>query len=234
MSKQKNPNWFWFALIPYIGGLGVIYAGKKIRHFFWVYAGLFTTTLGLILASSYSHLFGFVWLTQVAIAFILKDEYQEAISKTPKLPDNQPTATNLLPKSSQSGDRKIDINSCSKDDLVYGLNLPIVYANEIESARFEGHIFTHVEELLEIAGIPDTYLAQLEERVIYSYDINKEAQSSWRKCNSYSEQELIDCNLEPAVAAKIIKERSLKGAFNSFPNLRKRTGLPLDKLKALL
>ena len=226
--NQKTPAWVWFSLLPYIGSIGIIYAGKKIHRFSWINTGIFMTVLGLILSPT--HLAGFVWLGQIAIAFTLKDEFIKCSDNNAQLPNRFDNTIGLLPKTQA----KIEVNNCSKDDLVYGLDLPIVYANEIESALKEGYIFTHVEELMSIAGIPDSYLSRLESLVVFSYDINKEADVSWRRCNTFSEQELLACNLEPQVAAIIVKEREQKGMYRSFPDLRKRTGLPLQKLTALL
>lgn len=225
--NKKTPAWVWFSLIPYVGSLSIIYAGNKIDRSSWINIGIFITVLGIILSST--HLAGFVWLGQIAIAFTLKDRFIECLDKTNKLPNKYQHQVELLPTAKS----KIDINNCSKDDLVYGLGLPIVYANEIESALKEGHLFTHVEELMDITGIPDSYTKRLESLVIFSYDIKKEADFSWRKCNTLSEEELLIC-LEPNVAAKIVREREAKGLYQSFPDLRKRTGLPLKKLTALL
>ena len=228
IMDRKTPTWVWFSLIPYVGSLAIVYAGNKINRFSWVNTGIFITVLGLVLSST--HLAGFVWLGQIVFAFAIKDEFVKCINNSPQLSDN---SSNLwqLPSKTKA---KIDVNNCSKDELVYGLGLPIVYANEIESALKEGYLFTHIEELMNIAGIPDSYLERLESSVIFSYDVNKEAEVSWRKCNIFSEQELLACNLEPQVVAIIIKEREQKGMYSSFPDLRKRTGLPLQKLTALL
>lgn len=211
-----------------MGGLSIIYAGNKINRFSWVNTGIFVTALAIVLAST--HLAGFVWLGQIAVAFLLKDEYTEKIKNKSQLSPNQPNTLSFLPKAKS----KIDINNCSKDDLVHGLGLPIVYANEIESALKEGYIFTHIEELVNIAGIPDRYIATIEPLVVFNYYEKADTNFSWRRCNNYSEAELIACNLEPEVAAKIIQEREKRGVYQSFPDLRKRTGLPLNKLTALL
>jgi DNA uptake protein ComE-like DNA-binding protein len=228
LYEKKNPIWFWFSFIPLVGGLSIIYAGNKINRFSWVNTGIFITALGIVLFST--HLAGFVWLGQIAVAFLLKDEFIERVNNDVQLPQTTLNPSELLPKTTS----KVDINSCSKDDLVHGLGLPIAYANEIESARKEGHIFTHLEELLDIAGIPDSYTAKLENLVIFNYYEKPEVDFSWRRCNTYSEAELIGCNLEPEVAAKIIQERETRGVYQSFPDLRKRTGLPLNKLTTLL
>lgn len=211
-----------------MGGLSIIYAGNKINRFAWINTGIFITALAVVLFST--HLAGFVWLGQIAVAFLLKDEFIDRINNEPQLPENTLKSLEFLPKAKS----KIDINNCSKDDLVHGLGLPIVYANEIESALKEGHIFTDVEELAEIAGIPDRYITTLEPLIVFNYYEKSEVDFSWRRCNTYSEAELIGCNLESEVAAKIIQEREARGIYQSFPDLRKRTGLPLNKLTALL
>lgn len=225
---KKTPNWVWFSAIPIVGGLSIVYAGNKINRFSWINTGIFITVLSGILSSS--HLLGFIWLGQIVVAFSLKDKYIEQIDNKQQLSNNNYNRPQLLPATKT----KIDINNCSKDALVYGLGLPIVYANEIESALNEGHIFTHIEELIDIAGIPDTYIQKLEPLIIFSYDIKKEADVSWRKCNTFSEQELMAYRLEPSVAAKIIKERKKRGVYKSFSDLRKRTKLPLNQLTNLL
>ena len=224
--SQQIPTWFWVAAIPVVGGLGIIYAGHKTNRSAWLIWGMLATSLGVALSSS--HLLGFVWLAQIAIACGIKDNYLKTVRHNHRLEEAE--AKKILPKTTQ----RIEINNCSKDELVHGLGLPIVYANEIESARYEGHIFTHVEELMDIAGIPDSYLARLESLVIFSYDINKEANFSWRRCNSFSEQELVSCNLKPSVAAAIVRERNARGSYQSFPDLRRRTGLTISDLKSLL
>ena len=226
--NRKTPVWVWFSIIPFLGSLSIVYAGSKVKRFSWINWGIFLTALGAILSST--HLAGFVWLGQIVTAFLLKDKYLNYIDASPALSQNSLNSNLLLPTTTS----KIDINNCSKDDLVYGLGLPIVYANEIESAQNEGYIFTHIEELADIAGIPDSYLFRLESLIIFSYDIKKEAEFSWRRCNTLSKEELIAYNLEPEVAAKIIREREQSGLYKSFPDIRKRTGLSLHKLAALL
>lgn len=225
---KKTPGWVWFSAIPVIGGLSIAYAGNKINRSSWINTGIFITVLGGVLSSS--HLLGFVWLGQMVVAWLLKDRFIEQINNTEQLAYGDRYHAQLLPATKA----KIDLNNCSKDDLVHGLGLPIVYANEIESALNEGYLFTHIEELADIAGIPDSYIKKLEPLIIFSYDIKKEGDVSWRKCNTFSEQELMAYRLEPSVAAKIITERDKRGIYKSFSDLRKRTGLPLSKLTTLL
>ncbi|XWK85653.1 MAG: helix-hairpin-helix domain-containing protein [Phormidium sp.] len=121
---------------------------------------------------------------------------------------------------------KVDINNCSKDDLVNLLGLPIVYANDIESLQKEGYIFTHLEELHEIAGIPENYLPRLAPLVTFSYDYKKEAHSSWKRLNVMSVQELIASGLESEVAFQIVAERQKRGEYKSAIDIKRRTNLP--------
>ena len=225
---MKTPVWVWLSTIPIVGSLSIIYAGNKVNRFSWINTGIFLTTLNIVLSST--HLLGFVWLGQILVACCLKDKFIEETNHFQKAFFNHREDNLLLPRATE----KIDINNCSKDDLVYGLGLPIVYANEIESAHNEGYIFTHIDELVDVVGIPDRYKPTLESLIIFSYDIKKEADFSWRKCNTFTKDELIACNLSSEIATKIIQEREKGGMYKSFPDLRKRTGLPLKKLTALL
>ena len=56
---------------------------------------------------------------------------------------------------------KIDINQCTKDQMVYDLGLSIIYANDIEILRNEGYIFTDIDELAEVVGIPESVLRRI-------------------------------------------------------------------------
>jgi hypothetical protein len=56
----------------------------------------------------------------------------------------------------------MDINIYSRDEMVWHLGLPILYANDIDAIRTEGYRFTCIEELSEIAGLPESYLPKLQ------------------------------------------------------------------------
>lgn len=224
---KRTPNWVWWSCLPIFGGLAIAYAGRKANFPVWVKLGLAITGVALILSSSELGLL--VWLAQIGTALYLRKKF--LIKTAPKglLIGDRETAQ-LIAETHGT----IDINNCSKDDLVYQLGLPIVYANDIDSLRNEGYIFTHLEELGELIGIPENYLTRLAPLVSFSYDINKEADKSWRKVNSLSVDELIACNIDIITAQKIIRERSQKGPYKSLVDLRNRTGLPLNKYRHLL
>lgn len=57
--------------------------------------------------------------------------------------------------------------------MVYYLNIPIVYANNIDAIRRQGYLFSHVEELHKIASLPVNYITQLSPFITFSYDISK-------------------------------------------------------------
>ena len=73
-----------------------------------------------------------------------------------------------------------------------------------------------------------------ENEYTFSYNINLEVPTSWRRVNSYSQEELIQAGLETRVAAKIIQERETNGIYRSALEISKRTGLPLTTFQHLI
>jgi TM2 domain-containing membrane protein YozV len=129
--------------------------------------------------------------------------------------------------------RKLDINNCSKDELVRTLKIPIIYANDIDSLKNEGYIFTHVEELSEIAGLPESYLDRLAGKVIFTYNINKELECSWQRLNVMSIDELVLAGLGGNVAQKIVSEREDNGEYRSVIDVKRRTSIPFHRYKIM-
>jgi DNA uptake protein ComE-like DNA-binding protein len=221
---RNNSFWTWLACIPILGGLALVYIGKKTEQSLCINIGLGLTAASFILSSS--GIIGLIWIGQIGAAVY----FRQRILNNYSLKDDRGKANRSLIAKGQ----KLDINSCSKDDLVYYLSLPIVYANNIEFLRDKGYIFTHLEELHEIADIPNSYLSRLAPLLEFQYDERKEGILSWRKLNNYSLDELIVCGLEREIAIEIVKERSIKGEYKSVVDLIQRTGLPLHKYRHLL
>jgi DNA uptake protein ComE-like DNA-binding protein len=224
---KKTPSWVWWSFFPSLGGLALSYAGYKTKTSSWISLGIGITVAALILhATPVSTV---IWIAQIAVAFNLKKEYLiKTSTKKISIPDRE-TAKLIAKHKGQ-----LDINSCSKDEMVYTLNLPIVYANDIEFLRNEGYIFTDLDELSELAGIPENYVRSISPLITFHYDLKKEADVSWRRLNSLSFDELITCNLDIQVAQKIIEERQIKGPYRSLVDVRKRTGIPLSVYRHLL
>jgi DNA uptake protein ComE-like DNA-binding protein len=210
-QKSSIPAWVWLAIIPSFGGLALVYRAKSLKNKLWLYLGIGITVSAFIFHSS-SIALG-IWLAQSIFAIWFNHHLNRGNKISP------------FP---------IDINTCSKHDLVYHLNLPIVYANDIEAVKNAGYLFTHLEELSEIAGLPENYLKQLANLVVFSYNINLEVPTSWRRVNSYSQEELIQAGLETRVAAKIIQEREANGIYRSALEISKRTDLPLTTFQHLI
>ncbi len=103
------------------------------------------------------------------------------------LPDNRQMAQLIADNKG-----KIDINKCSKDDLVHVLGLPIVYANNIESIKSEGYIFTHIEELTELADVPEKYCEVVEPLIAFTYYEKSNYLSNWQRLNQLPMSELIE------------------------------------------
>lgn len=223
---KKIPQWIWYSLIPTFGSLAIIYAGNKAKIPKWIYIGIGFLVFSILLSSS--KLIIFVWLAQITTAFSFKKIYLIRTASK-RLSINDLDNAKLIAQ--HQG--KIELNSCSQDDLVYTLGLPIVYANDILSLAREGYIFTHLEELTEVAGIPASYLQKIEPLITFHYDLHKEADVSWRRLNSCSLNELIAYNIETSVAERIVTERT-KGAYKSLIDVRKRTGIPLSAYRHLM
>lgn len=231
LSPYKIPNWVWLSFVPIFGGLAIAYAGNKINNKNWSWLGIGLTGVALVFASS--ELVFFIWLAQIGTAFYLKTQIANSThasnsSRGYAIPDRK-TASSIASKKGQ-----LDINTCSKDELVYELGLPIVYANDIEAIRNEGYMFTHLEELHEIAGIPENYLHKIEPLIIFGYHLHKEADISWRRLNAYSELELIECGIDAEIVKKIVEEREKNGFYRSLMDVKNRTGIPVRYYKSII
>ncbi len=142
---------------------------------------------------------------------------------------------NILSKRElRAANHKLDINNCSKDELVRDLDIPIVYANDIDSLKNEGYIFTYVEELSEIAGLPESYVSKLAGKVIFTYNTNKEMECSWQRLNVMSIDELVMAGLGGTVAEKIVAERESNGEYRSVIDIKRRTSIPFHSYKIVV
>lgn len=228
---DQTPSWVLWSLVPVLGGGAIAYAGVKTGSNIWIVIGAGFVAAGIVFYSS-PYLVSFatiVWFAQIATAFALKREY---LTKTyPKhlpLPEDE-----KLFKAIAATRSKIDINSCSKNDLVNVLGLPIVYANDIDSLRAEGHIFTSLEELHDILEIPNATLNKIGPMVVFSYDYRQESGYSWKRVNSMSVDDLMAIGMEPNVAIAIAEERKRRGEFKSIMDIKKRTGIPFSAYRQL-
>ncbi|HIK36900.1 MAG: helix-hairpin-helix domain-containing protein [Geminocystis sp.] len=227
-NVRKTPKWVWFSVIPVFGGLALVYAGSKANFKSWIWLGLGFTISSWIFSGNQ---IGFlIWIAQIVTSFSLKNKYQLKVNA-----DNLEISDRRIAQLvAEHRGRKIDINTASKDDLVYGLDLPIVYANQIEEIRKEGFIFTSLEELVEVAGIPEKIVHDREPLITFSYDIKQDYGVSWRRLNTYSEEQLIAAGIEPKAARLIVLERQKNGPYNSVIDVKKRTGLPLSYYQHLI
>jgi DNA uptake protein ComE-like DNA-binding protein len=221
----ESLTWIWLSLIPVFGGLAIAHAGKRTDNKSWLSVGIAFTIISFLLYSQESFLA--IWFAQIGMGLYVRQQ----LCSHPLITGNR--SEQIQPQLSHHLE-KIDINTCSKNDLVYKLGLPIVYANNIDSVRQEGYIFTYLEELHTIAGLPENYLKKLEPLIIFTYDIHKEIDVSWRCLNHYSETELITVGIEASVASKIVAEREKNGLYRSAIEVRNRTGIPLKSYQQLI
>jgi DNA uptake protein ComE-like DNA-binding protein len=224
---RQTPNWVWYSFIPGFGGLAICYAGQKSNIRSWIGWGAGLTVAALALSST--NFASIIWIAQIVTAFSFKKRY--LIKTAPRGLLVPATATNAEELANVRG--KIDINECTKDDMVRILGLPIVYANDIESLQNEGYIFTHAEELAEIAGVPESHVRRIAPMICFSYNYQKEARFTWKRLNILSPEELIQSGLDRVVAEKIVRERQIQGEYKSVIDVKRRTGLPFDSYRHL-
>jgi DNA uptake protein ComE-like DNA-binding protein len=227
---KQTPTWIKITWIPIIGGGAIGYAGYVIKNNTWIALGV-----GLVGISAISTLlFGFtaevlvaMYIGQVVAGLIFKQEF---LVKT--YPRNLPLPKDLKLFQAVAAERpKIEINTCSKDDLVNRLGMPIVYANDILALREDGYIFTYPEELTEILGIPAASVQKISAFITFSY--YQEQEYSWQRVNHLRIEELVNLGLEVKVAVAIAQERELNGDYRSLMDIKKRTGLLFSSYRQL-
>jgi DNA uptake protein ComE-like DNA-binding protein len=228
---KQLPNWAWLCLIPVFGGLGLAYAGYTSKTPKWTKIGIGITIAAVIISVlDLPLIYLILWAAPFTIALNIKTAY--LIKTAPRgsiLPDNRKIAQ-LIAESKG----KVDINKCSKDDLVHVLGLPIVYANNIESLKVDGYVFTHIEELTELADVPEKYCEVIEPLVAFNYYDKSAYLSNWQRLNQLPMSELIELGIDRDSAAVIVDERQLRGTYRSLLDVKKRTGLPLSLYKHII
>lgn len=223
---RETPSWVWLAFFPTLGGLAIAYAGAKIRNNKWIFLGL-GCFVGSLLFSSIEGAVILLWLAQIGMAFNFRHDFI-------KLSGSRIAGASDFVSKTIRASSQIDINECSKDELVRLLNIPIVYANNIEFAKKEGFIFTYLEELVDVAGLPSSYLNKLKTAIIFRYDLKKEGDVSWYRFNSFTTEQLSQCGIGSEYAKLIVADREKRGSFSSVVDVIRRTGIPLKECEKIL
>jgi hypothetical protein len=230
-ALKRVPDWIWWSLCPVFGALTIAYAGYLTKTDKWLQIGGGMGAI-VILAS----ISGQSWLVMLAIPI----QFGIAMSiKNPFLIKSAPRGA-ILPTDRQTAELianvrgKVDINKCSKDELVHVLGLPIVYSNNIELIKAEGYMFTHVEELTELADVPEKYCEAIEPMIAFNYYEKIADPIDWQRLNILPMSELVELGLDRSSANIICEERQLHGAYRSLVEVKRRTGLPIAVYKHLL
>jgi DNA uptake protein ComE-like DNA-binding protein len=230
-ALKKIPDWVWWSFCPVFGGLTIAYAGYTTKTDRWLQIGSVLSAIALV--AVFLDLSWLVYLAmpvQFAIAMRIKNPY--LIKSAPRgaiLPTDRQIA-----KSIASIRGRVDINRCSKDDLVHVLGLPIAYANNIEMLKAEGYMFTHVEELTTLADVPEKYCQAIEPMIAFNYYEQSDDPIDWQRLNVLPVSELIELGLDRDSAAVICTERQRNGAYRSLVEVKRRTGLPISLYKHLI
>jgi hypothetical protein len=232
-ALKKIPDWIWWSLFPVFGALTIAYAGYLTKTNKWIQIGVGMSAVTLLAAAcSLSWLVTLAIPIQLIVAMNIKNAY--LIKSAPRgaiLPNNREIAQAIADVRG-----KIDINRCSKDDLVHVLGLPIAYANNIELIKSEGYQFLHIEELTELADVPEHYCQTIEPLVVFSYYEQLETSDpiNWQRLNVLPISELVELGLDRSIATAICNERQLRGTYRSLIEVKRRTGLPINLYKHLI
>jgi Helix-hairpin-helix motif len=231
VALKQLPNWVWWSLCPVFGALTIAYAGYLTKTDKWLkIGGGISAVLFLASLANQSWLIYLAVPIQLAIAMSIKNTYLIKIApRGTILPTDRQTAQLIAKIRGQ-----VDINKCSKDDLVYILGLPIAYANNIELLKSEGYLFTHIEELTELADVPDKYCQAIEPIIAFNYYEKSAEPTDWQRLNILPVSELVELGLDRASAIVICDERQLHGAYRSLVEVKRRTGIPLNLYKHLI
>lgn len=130
----------------------------------------------------------------------------------------------------------VDINKCSIDDLVHLVGIPSIYADNIELIRSEGYQFLDLEDLTQLADLPEDYCRKIEPLIAFTYYeqfANSDA-TNWQRLNILSISELIELELDGDIATKICDERHQNGEYRALIEVKRRTGLPISAYKRLI
>lgn len=210
-GKSHVSETFWLTFVPIVGNLFVVRESNRLSDITTARAGWIVFGLSLVLA--WGEWFPLVWIVQIGLALWLRSQHLMPLPPPPQ---------------------KVNFNSCSKNDLVRILDLPIVYANDIDLARAEGFIFTHAEELSEIAGLPEAQVERIRHQLIFSYDEKKDGISSWRRINVLSLGEMTAEGISHEAAHKIVAERETHGDYRSAMDIKRRTGISFWQYRDLI
>jgi TM2 domain-containing membrane protein YozV len=131
---------------------------------------------------------------------------------------------------------KLDINNCSTNDLVHVAGLLPNYAENIALIRSEGYQFIGLEDLTELADLPEDYCRKIEPLIAFTYyeQLATSDATNWQRLNILSMSELIELKLDRDVAMKICDERHQNGEYRALVEVKRRTGLPISAYKHLI
>jgi DNA uptake protein ComE-like DNA-binding protein len=230
-ALRRIPNWIWWSLCPVFGAVPIAYAGYLTKTDKWLQIGGGMSAVVWLAA-----LAGQSWLVYLAVPI----QFGIAMSiKNPYLIKSAPRGT-ILPTDRRTAQLiadvrgRVDINKCSKDELVHILGLPIAYANNIELIKAEGFMFTHIEELTELADVPEKYWQAIEPMIAFNYYEQPEDPIDWQRLNILPMSELVELGLDRNSATIICNERQTNGAYRSLVEVKRRTGLPIALYKHLI
>ena len=224
MARSNDKGWQWLAFVPSFGGVVLVVAGAQNKD-----KNTWASGLAILLASFIFAGFSAALLVTWAVQAVAAVRLIQGGDRQQLAPQKKYSVSAALPPGTQ-----FNINTCSKDEMVRGLGMPIVYANEIEEVRSEGMRFMDMGDLENLTSIPNDYLRKLRPHLIFEFDYHQESGSSWRRLNHLSQAELVALGIDEVAAAAIVEARAVKGEYTSLVDVKRKTGIPINRYRNVL
>lgn len=220
---ERIPTWIRWTWVPIVGSLGLLQAGLVTRQRRWILISIGLGCLGLVAAplSGWGSLGA--WVAQIVLARVWRRPF---LARTYPADWPLPRDPALVREIAPFRD-PVDINRCTRHQLVHDLGLPIVYANEIESLRVQGSLMLSVDDLRNLVRLPEETIERLEPVLQFQYYSHEAEAVAWQRLNTDTQAQLVAHGWDPGVAAAIVQERR-RGPFRSPADAGQRVGFEVE------
>lgn len=176
LYKIINLLWILVAFTPFFGGLGIIYAGWRVKKTRWIDEGIiymipFILLTLAIFNDTVVYLVIIVWILTIIRSLMIAKTFLKEIEEKDK--DNTNPIKNIQQYKQKEEKQKtgnvkiIKINTATKDEIssIPGLNMSI--AEKIIKLRNNGQYIDSLDDLLKL-GLTNYQILQIEGNVDFT------------------------------------------------------------------
>ena len=190
-----NSLWILLAVVPMFNWLAFFWVGARAKKKKWIILGCFYlfTSWGVLMLSAYIFakvkilytlgglVFMFSWIASIVHTLFIRNEYIAYLRGDEKITKHKPiisekslelsgkpvnnTVREQTP-TKQAANLKIDINSCSLEELLVLPGIGIVQAKKAINLREENNGFSSVGEFCEKLELQPHFVSQIE-KIVY-------------------------------------------------------------------